>query len=61
MASTFKVAVAATLLDRVDQGEIRLDQRIDISPDMFVSGSGVIGSTFVHPGISLSVANLIAV
>jgi beta-lactamase class A len=53
--------VAATLLDSVDKGEIRLDQRIDISPDMFVSGSGVIGSTFVHPGISLSVANLIAV
>jgi beta-lactamase class A len=52
--------VAATLLDRVDKGEIRLDQRIDISPDTFVSG-GVIGSTFVHPGISLSVANLIAV
>jgi beta-lactamase class A len=61
MASTFKVAVAATLLDRVDRGEIRLNQRIDISPDMFVSGSGVIGSTFVHPGISLSVANLIEV
>jgi len=61
MASTFKVAVAAALLDRVDKGEIRLDQRVDISPDMFVSGGGVIGSTFVHPGISLSVANLIEV
>lgn len=61
MASTFKVAVAAALLDRVDKGEIRLDQRFDISPDMFVSGGGVIGSTFVHPGISLSVANLIEV
>jgi len=61
MASTFKVALAATLLDRVDKGEIRLDQRIDITPDMLVAGGGVVTADLVHPGISLSVANLIEV
>lgn len=61
MASTFKVAVAAALLHRVDKGEIQLNQRVDIPSDMFVSGGGVISNTFVHPGISLSVANLIEV
>lgn len=61
MASTFKVAIAVTVLDRVDKGELTLEQLVDITPDMMVAGDNVIARNFVHPGIKLSVANLIEV
>jgi len=61
MASTFKVAVAVTLLDRVDQGQIKLSDLIDISPEMMVAGPNPIVQNFVHPGVKLSIANLIEV
>ena len=61
MASTYKVAIAATLLERVDKGEIKLTDLIDITPDKMVAGDNAIAETFVHPGIKLSVANLIEV
>jgi len=59
MASTFKVATAVTLLDLVDKGQLKLSDLIDISQDMMVAGDNVIAQNFVHPGIKLSVANLI--
>jgi len=59
MASTYKVAIAVTLLDRVDKGEIKLSDLIDISQDMMVAGDNAIAQNFVHPGIKLSIANLI--
>jgi len=59
MASTYKVAIAVTLLDRVDRGEVNLSDLIDISQDMMVAGDNAIALNFVHPGIKLSVANLI--
>lgn len=59
MASTYKVAIATSVLDRVDKGELELDQLMDITPDMMISGDNVIAQNFVHPGIKLSVANLI--
>ncbi|MBL8565198.1 MAG: class A beta-lactamase [Hyphomicrobiaceae bacterium] len=59
MASTVKVAIAATVLDRVDKGELKLDQLIDITPEMIAAGDNVIAQNFVHPGIRLSVANLV--
>ena len=61
MASTFKVAVAVTLLDLVDQGQIELSDLIDITPEMMVAGPNPIVQNFVHPGVKLSVANLIEV
>lgn len=61
MASTYKVAIAATLLDRVDKGQLKLSDLIDISPEMMVAGDNAIAETFIHPGIKLSVANLIEV
>ena len=61
MASTFKVAVAVTLLDLVDQGQIKLSDLIDISPEMMVAGPNPIVQNFVHPGVKLSIANLIEV
>jgi len=59
MASTFKVATAVTLLDLVDKGQLKLSDLIDISQEMMVAGDNVIAQNFVHPGIKLSVANLI--
>ena len=59
MASTYKVAIATTLLDRVDKGQVNLSALIDITQDMMVAGDNAIAQNFVHPGIKLSVANLI--
>ena len=61
MASTYKVAIAAAVLDRVDRGELSLDQLVEVPLDMFVTGVNALAETFPHPGIQLSVANLIEV
>ncbi|MFD2231326.1 class A beta-lactamase [Alkalimarinus sediminis] len=61
MASTYKVAIAAAVLDRADRGELRLDQMVDVTPDMMMIGDAALNGTFVHPGLQLSIANLIEV
>jgi len=61
MASTYKVAIATAILDRVDRGELSLDQMVAITPDMMMIGDAALSDTFVHPGLQLSVANLIEV
>jgi len=61
MASTYKVAIATTLLDRVDKGQLKLTDLIDISQEMMVAGDNAIAETFIHPGLKLSVANLLEV
>ncbi|MHB9878971.1 class A beta-lactamase [Pacificimonas sp. ICDLI1SI03] len=58
MASTFKVAVAGRILEMVDEGELTLDQMIGVDPGMHVA-SEVIADRFVHPGLSMSVYNLL--
>jgi len=42
MASTYKVAIAVALLDRVDKGELKLSDLIDISQEMMVAGDNAI-------------------
>jgi beta-lactamase class A len=59
MASTFKVPVAVQLLHRVDDGEVRLDQMVDIQPGDLHPGSGTLTELFNKPGVSLSVRNLL--
>ncbi len=61
MASTYKVAIATAVLDRVDRGELSLDQMVEITPDMMMIGDAALSDTFVHPGLQLSIANLIEV
>ncbi|MCL5779104.1 class A beta-lactamase [Limibaculum sp. FT325] len=61
MASTYKVAIATAIMDRVDRGELSLDQMVDITPDMMMIGDAALSDTFVHPGLQLSVANLIEI
>jgi beta-lactamase class A len=58
MASTFKVAVAGAILSKVDRGEISLDQLVPVDPGMMVESEGL-ASTFRHPGVSVSVRNLL--
>ena len=53
MASTYKVAIAAAVLDRVDRGELSLDQMVEITPDMMMIGDAALSDTFVHPGLQL--------
>ena len=58
MASTFKVAVAGAVLAKVDRGELSLGRMVTIDPGLHVE-SEVIADRFIHPGVSLSVHNLI--
>ena len=58
MASTFKVAVAGAVLHRVDRGELSLEQMITIDPRRMVQ-SEVLADRFIHPGVNLSVYNLL--
>ena len=59
MASTFEVPVAVQLLQRVDDGEVRLDQMVEIQPANHHPGSGILTELFNKPGVSLSLRNLL--
>lgn len=58
MASTFKVAVAGAILHRIEAGQLRLDTMITIDPDREID-SPTIADRLIHPGIALSVYNLL--
>ena len=58
MASSFKVPIAVQLLTRVDKGEIKLDQMIDIKQGDLHPGSGTLADLFNKGGLALSVRNL---
>lgn len=58
MASTFKIAVAGRIFERIDKGELRLDQMIAVDPKMIVNSAGIADQT-PHPGVSLSLYNLL--
>lgn len=59
MASTYKVAIAAKLLQRVDAGELTLGQMADIKPGDLSPGSGMMSQRLTKPGVQLSIANLL--
>jgi len=58
MASTFKVPIAGTVLSEVDSGRLKLDQLVPVDPNMMVESEGL-AETFHHPGVSVSVENLL--
>lgn len=58
MASTFKIPIAVQLLTRIDKGEVRLDQMIDIRQSDLHPGSGTLADLFNKGGLALSVRNL---
>jgi len=59
MASTYKVAIATAVLGRVEKGQLGLSDLIDVPLEKMVVGPNPITMNFVHPGVELSVANLI--
>jgi beta-lactamase class A len=59
MASAFKLPVAVQILSLVDQGQLRLDQMIALTPADLHPGSGRLTELFFHPGVSVSIANLL--
>ncbi|WP_224484422.1 class A beta-lactamase [Robertkochia aurantiaca] len=60
MASTYKIAIAVTLLDKVESGELDLTDMIEVQDDEWVL-SDIIASNFIHQGVSLSLANILEV
>jgi beta-lactamase class A len=58
MASTFKIPIAVRLLHRIDAGEVKLDQMIELHASDLHPGSGTLSELFSKPGVALSVRNL---
>jgi beta-lactamase class A len=58
MASAFKLPVAVQIMSMVDEGKIALDKMVSLGPADLHPGSGKLTELFFHPGVSLSVANL---
>lgn len=61
MASTYKIPIAALLLQQVDQGLVSLEQLISIEAQDYSPGSGSITPLFDKPGLAISVHNLLYV
>ncbi|HIC68873.1 MAG TPA: serine hydrolase, partial [Candidatus Latescibacteria bacterium] len=61
MASTYKVAIAAGLLKRIDEQRLGLDEMIQITQNDLSPGGGIIRAHFSEPGVALSVHNLLTV
>lgn len=59
MASTFKVPVAVQLLTRIDKGEVKLGQMIEIKQSDLHPGSGTLMDLFNKGGLAMSVRNLL--
>lgn len=58
LASTYKVPMAAYALHLVEQGELALDQMIAVEGPDYVPWSPI-AQSFPHPGVSLSLLNLL--
>lgn len=58
MASTFKIGVAGAILADVDAGKLRLDQLVPVTAADLVPSDGI-SDMFIHPGVSVSVHNLL--
>lgn len=61
MASTYKVPIAVQLLHLVDQGDLGLEDRIEIGIEEYSPGSGAIAKLLDDPGLSVSVLNLLEI
>jgi beta-lactamase class A len=58
MASSFKLPIAVQILSMVDNHKLALDQMIALTPSDLHPGSGRITDLFFHPGVALSLYNL---
>lgn len=60
MACTSKIAMACRIVERVDGGELTVGHLLEIPDDMRIGGS-FIADRFIHPGVQLSIHNLVEV
>lgn len=58
MASSYKVPIAVGMLTRVDRGERRLEEMIQLTSRDLHPGSGTLSQLFQLPGVDLSLRNL---
>ncbi|WP_336958262.1 class A beta-lactamase [Sphingobium aquiterrae] len=58
MASSYKIAVAGTILSQVDKGTVSLDTLLPVNPAIVVPSSGI-AEQMPHRGVVLSVHNLL--
>lgn len=58
MASTYKIAIGACVLERVGQGEFTLVSQIAVEPRLR-STSSILSDSFPHHGLAVSVQNLL--
>jgi len=58
MASTFKISVAGAIFSLIDSGKLTLGTMIAVDPALIVQSDGIADQT-PHPGVSLSVHNLL--
>lgn len=57
--SVNKLAVALAVMDKVDRGELSLSQKLDLTPEIILGGSGIYHLQTVY-GDDLTLANLMA-
>lgn len=59
MASTFKLPLALYLLSLAERGTLQIDRLAEVYPSDISPGSGIVQSLLFHPGLQLSIANLL--
>lgn len=59
MASTFKLAVAVTILDAADHGRTSLTKRVALTAHDIIPGSGGLSDQSPHGGITLTIHDLL--
>jgi beta-lactamase class A len=58
MASAFKVPVAVQLITMIEAGQLTLDKMVTLTPRDLHPGSGKISELMFHPGLAMSIENL---
>ena len=59
MASTYKIPIGVRLLQRVDRGEISLNDMVTVEPGDISPGWGTLLERINRPGVQLSIVNLL--
>jgi beta-lactamase class A len=57
-ASAVKVPIAIEIMALADEGKLRLDKMVSLTPADLHPGSGRLSELFFHPGVALSVENI---
>jgi beta-lactamase class A len=61
MASAFKIPIAVQILKLADEGKLRLDKMVTLTAADMHPGSGDLTDLFFHPGLALSISNLMEI